>query len=53
VEKQRQLGRGAIAILFCEPQHCVLDDVERRLFLADGEYGLLESAPFDILQKCG
>jgi len=51
MEEQRQLRHRSVTVLFREPQHRVLHDVERRLLIADGEYGLLERAPLDALEK--
>lgn len=53
VEKQRQLGDRAVAVLFRQPQHGILDDVERRFLLAQREYRLLESTPLDAFEKRG
>ena len=51
MKEQRQLRRRPVAVFLGEPQHRVLHDVERRVFVADGEYRLLECAPLDALQK--
>jgi hypothetical protein len=51
MEEQRKLLRGPIPVLLREPQHRVLHDIERRLLVADGEYGLFERAPLDALEK--
>jgi hypothetical protein len=40
-----------MTVLFGEPQHGVLHDIERCLLFAYGEDRLLESAPLDALQK--
>src|SRR6266852_4740603 len=40
-----------MSVLFREPEHRVLHDVERGLLVAHGEDGLLESATLDALQK--
>src|SRR2546421_1244350 len=40
-----------MAVLLREPEHCVLHDVERRLFVADSELRLLECSPLDTLQE--
>jgi hypothetical protein len=51
MKEQRQFRRRAITVLLREPQHRVLHDIERRLLVADGEYGLFERAPLDALEK--
>jgi hypothetical protein len=51
VKQHRQLARWPLAVLLGEPQHRILHDIERRLLLADGVHGLLESAPLDALEK--
>src|SRR5688500_6042322 len=42
-----------MAVLLGEPQHRVLHDVERSLFVAHGEHRLLEGPLFDAHQECG
>src|SRR5712691_6046692 len=51
MEQQRQLGGGAVAVFFGEPEHRILHDVERRFLVAHGEYGLLERSPLDALEE--
>ena len=52
LEQHRQLGRRLFRIFLGELQHRVLDDVERRVLVADGEHRLLEGATLDLRQKC-
>src|ERR1043166_1988800 len=51
LEQHRQLGRRATAVLLGELQHGVLDDVERRILVADREKRLLEGATLDLREK--
>jgi hypothetical protein len=48
VEKQGQFGRRLVRILFGKLEHRVLDDVQRRFLVADGEFRVFEGAALDF-----
>jgi hypothetical protein len=47
LEKQGQFCRRPCGILFRKTQHRVLDDVQRRVLVANRELGLFEGPPLD------
>jgi hypothetical protein len=47
LEQERQLGRGTVGIFLGQLEHRVLDDVERRVVVANGELRVLERPPLD------
>ena len=51
LEQHRQLGDRLRRIVFSELEHRVLHDVERHLFVPDGEHRLLERSALDLCQK--
>ena len=51
LENERQLGRRARAVLVRQPQHRILDDIERRVLVADGEECVFVSAPLGAGEK--
>ena len=53
LKQKRQFGRRAVAVLFRELDHRILNDVERRVVVTYGVHRLLERASFDARQKIG
>jgi hypothetical protein len=53
LEHERQLLRGPIRIFLGQLEHRVLDDVQRRIFVAYGVHGLLERAALDTREERG
>ena len=53
LENERQLGCRSVAILLGEPDHRVLDDVQRGVVVANGVEGALEGPLFDALEEVG
>src|SRR5689334_893997 len=51
LEQHRQLGCGPIRVMLGELQHRVLDDIDGRVLVADGEHRLLEGTPLDVRQQ--
>src|SRR5574337_237981 len=51
LEQQRQLGRGTVGVAFGQPDHRVLDDVQRGVVVADGVHDPLEGALLDALEE--
>ena len=48
LEQHRQLAGWLVGVFLGQLEHRVLNDVERRVLVADGEHRLLEGAPFDF-----
>ena len=53
LEQQRQFGGWLVAVLFRQPHHAVLDDIECRVIVAHGEKRLFEGAALDVGKKFG
>jgi hypothetical protein len=51
LEQQGNFCRRLVAIMFGKLEHCVLDYVQRCLFIAYRKYGLLERTPFCAGEK--
>ena len=53
LEQQRQLGGRPVGVFLGQPDHRVLDDVERRVVVAHGVDGALEGPLLDALEEVG
>jgi hypothetical protein len=53
LEQQRQLGGGPVDVLFGQPDHRVLHDVEGGIFVPNGVQRPFEGALFDALEEVG
>jgi hypothetical protein len=52
LEKHRQLARRLVRVLLGQLEHCVLDDIDRAVLVADSEHRLLERPTLDFSQEC-
>jgi hypothetical protein len=53
LEQRWELVRRAITVALCEFEHCILDDIQRDLVVAQSEDSLLESSSLYACQKVG
>ena len=51
LEQQGQLRRRAVGVLLRQPDHGVLNDVQRRVIVAHGVHRALEGALLDVLEE--
>jgi hypothetical protein len=53
LKEGREFLQRMSAILFRQPHHAVLDDIESRVFIPHGKQSLLEGAAFGAGEKVG